>query len=147
MSYTYTLQTLLEAELVEQEPGRGKYRRRRERQPLVGMLAHLDASTHEWLAGLGMRDLVIALDDADGQILYSAFFAEEGTASTFVALGAALREHGRFWSCIPTAAANSAALSRRVRIRPKSKTARSVRCCAPWNSPYPRSLSPGARTQ
>jgi hypothetical protein len=63
------LQTLQEVELVEKELGRGKYRRRRERRPLVGMLLHLDASTHEWLAGLGMRDLVIALDDADGRIL------------------------------------------------------------------------------
>ena len=38
---------------------------------MVGMLVHLDASTHEWIAGLPMQDLVVALDDADGRILYA----------------------------------------------------------------------------
>ena len=53
---------------------------------MVGMLVHLDASTHEWIAGLPMQDLVIALDDADGRILYGLFFAQEGVASTFAVL-------------------------------------------------------------
>jgi transposase len=96
LSYTFTLQTLQEAELVEKEPGRGKYRRRRERRPLVGMLVHLDGSTHEWIAGLPMHDLVFALDDADGKGLYGEFFEQEGTASTFAALGAVLHDYGRF---------------------------------------------------
>ncbi len=60
------------------------------------MLVHLDASTHEWIAGLPMQDLVVALDDADGRILYAQFFAQEGTASTFAALEAVLRKFGRF---------------------------------------------------
>jgi hypothetical protein len=47
---------------------------------------HLDASTHEWIAGLPMQDLVVALDDADGRILYARFFPQEGTSSTFAAL-------------------------------------------------------------
>ena len=51
-----------------------------------GMLVHLDASTHEWIAGLPMQDLVVALDDADGRILYAQFVAQEGTLSTFQAL-------------------------------------------------------------
>jgi hypothetical protein len=87
---------LQEAGVVEKEPARGKYRRRRERRPMVGMLVHLDASTHEWIAGLPMQDLVIALDDADGRILYGRFFAQEGTASTFAALESVLRNFGRF---------------------------------------------------
>ena len=94
-SYTYTLQTLQEAEVVEKEPRRGKYRHRREREPLVGMLVHLDASTHQWLAGPVMHDLVIALDDAAGQILFGEFFEQEGTASSFAALSGVLRDHGR----------------------------------------------------
>jgi hypothetical protein len=60
------------------------------------MLVHLDASTHQWLAGLPMQDLVVALDDADGRILYARFFPQEGTASTFAALEAVVRHHGRF---------------------------------------------------
>jgi hypothetical protein len=81
--------------VVEREPGRGKYRRRRERRPMVGMLVHLDASTHQWIAGLPMQDLVVALD-ADGRILYARFFPQEGTASTFAALEGVLRRYGRF---------------------------------------------------
>ena len=30
-----------------------------------------------------MQDLVVALDDADGRILYAQFVPQEGTASTF----------------------------------------------------------------
>src|SRR5947209_1461457 len=60
------------------------------------MLVHLDASTHEWIAGLPMQDLVVALDDADGRILYARFFPQEGTASTFAALESVVRNYGRF---------------------------------------------------
>ena len=82
--------------MVEKEPARGKYRRQRERRPMVGMLVHMDASTHEWIADLPMQDLVIALDAADGRILYGRFFPQEGVASTFAALDAVLRRYGRF---------------------------------------------------
>src|SRR5439155_17012252 len=60
------------------------------------MLVHLDASTHAWLAGLPPQDLVVALDDADGRILYARFWPQEGTASTFAALEHVLRYQGRF---------------------------------------------------
>jgi hypothetical protein len=63
---------------------------------MVGMLVHLDASTHEWIVGLPRQDLVVALDDADGRILYGRFFAQEGTTSTFAALDGVLRRYGRF---------------------------------------------------
>ena len=96
VSYTYVRQVLQEAGIVQKEPGRGRYRRRRERRPLVGMLVHLDASTHEWIAGQPMQDLMVALDDADGRILYAEFVAQEGTLSTFQALISIVREHGRF---------------------------------------------------
>jgi len=43
-----------------------------------------------------MQDLVVALDDADGRILYARFFAQEGTASTFAALESVVRNYGRF---------------------------------------------------
>jgi transposase len=96
VSYNWLRLMLQEAEIVEREPARGQYRRRRERRPMVGMLVHLDASTHQWIAGLAMQDLVIALDDADGRILYGRFFQQEGTASTFAALEGVLRRYGRF---------------------------------------------------
>src|SRR6516164_2595501 len=96
VSYNWLRLMLQEAGVVEKEPARGKYRRWRERRPTVGMLVHLDASTHEWIVGLPMQDLVIARDDADGRILYGRFFAQEGTASTFAALDGVLRRYGRF---------------------------------------------------
>src|SRR5437667_37506 len=96
LSYTWTRLILQEAGLVAKAPSRGKYRRKRERRPLVGMLVHLDASTHAWLAGLPPQDLVVALDDADGRILYARFWPQEGTASTFAALEHVLRHQGRF---------------------------------------------------
>src|SRR5215472_11669899 len=96
VSYNWLRLMLQEAGVVEKEPARGKYRRGRERRPMVGMLVHLDASTHEWVVGLPRQDLVVALDDADGRILYGRFFAQEGTASTFAALEGVLRRYGRF---------------------------------------------------
>jgi len=83
VSYNWLRLMLQEAGVVQKEPARGKYRRQRERRPMVGMLVHLDASTHEWIAGLPRQDLVVALDDADGRILYARFFPQEGTASTW----------------------------------------------------------------
>jgi transposase len=96
LSYTLLRNVLQEAGLVQKAPGRGQYRRKRERRPMTGMLVHLDGSTHEWLPGLPMQDLIVALDDADGRILYARFVEQEGTASTFEALRAVLTRFGRF---------------------------------------------------
>src|SRR5215831_16194329 len=96
VSYNWLRLMLQEAGVVEKQPARGQYRRRRERRPLVGMLVHLDASTHEWIPGWPMQDLVVALDDADSRMLYARFFAQEGTASSFAALESVVRRHGRF---------------------------------------------------
>jgi transposase len=96
VSYTATKLVLQAAGLSEKAPGRGKYRRKRERRPLVGMMVHLDASTHEWIAGLPRHDLVLALDDADSRILFARFVEQEGTVSTLEALSSILRRYGRF---------------------------------------------------
>jgi len=96
VSYTWTLKALQAAGLAEPSAGRGQYRRKRERRPLVGMLLHLDASTHQWLVDQPMWDLNVLLDDADGRILDARFVPQEGTASTFAALHAVLARHGRF---------------------------------------------------
>jgi hypothetical protein len=96
LSYTMTRTVLQARGLAETAPGRGQYRRKRERRPIVGMLVHLDASTHAWLSGVPMQDLVVALDDADGRLLYARFVPQEGTASTFAALHHVLVRYGRF---------------------------------------------------
>lgn len=96
LSYTWTLGILQAAGLAEKLAARGTYRRRRERRPMLGMLLHLDASTHTWVADLPMSDLNVAMDDADGSILHWEFVPQEGTMSTLSALRAVLQEHGRF---------------------------------------------------
>jgi len=96
ISYTWTRVVLQDAGIVEKAPGRGKYRRHRERRPMRGMLLHIDASTHTWIPGLPQWDLNVVLDDADGQILYARFFEEEGLVSTFDALKHVLQRWGRF---------------------------------------------------
>lgn len=96
LSYTWTRLVLQAAGLAPKAPARGQYRRQRERRPVVGTLIHLDASTHTWLPGLPQQDLVVALDAADGRILYARLWPQEGTASTFAALEHVLRVYGRF---------------------------------------------------
>jgi hypothetical protein len=96
LSYTWTRLVLQEAGLAEKAPGRGKYRRQRDRRPMVGMMLHIDGSTHEWIPGLSKWDLIIAMDDADGRIVYGRFEREEGTLSTLRALEHILSKYGRF---------------------------------------------------
>ncbi len=96
VSYTWTLMVLQARGLVNKAPSRGKYRRKRERRPMVGMLIHQDASTHEWIKGLPMADLVVTLDDADGRILHAQFVEQEGTMSSLQGIAAVLRRNGRF---------------------------------------------------
>ena len=96
ISYTWAKLALQAAGLAEKSPGRGKYRRRRERRPLRGMMLHLDGSTHEWLVGEPMQDLIVLQDDADSRIHYAQFVAQEGTQSTFAAVKHVLERAGRF---------------------------------------------------
>ena len=96
VSYTFTRELLQLRGLAQKLTARGKYRRKRERRPLIGMLVHNDASTHEWIVGLPKQDLVVSLDDADGKMLFARFFEQEGTHSTLVSLEHVLRVHGRF---------------------------------------------------
>jgi transposase len=96
IGYTWAKLVLQAAGLAEKSRGRGKYRRRRERRPMRGMMLHLDASTHRWIEDQPMWDLVVMLEDADGAILYARFVPQEGTMSTMEALRSVLKEHGRF---------------------------------------------------
>jgi hypothetical protein len=96
ISYTWAKLALQAAGLAEKSPARGKYRRRRERRPLRGMMLHLDGSTHEWLANEPMQDLIVLQDDADSRIHYARFVPQEGTLSTFAALKHVLTHAGRF---------------------------------------------------
>jgi len=96
-SYTWVKNKLQESGLVKKAPGRGKHRRRRERAPLIGMMLHQDASTHQWVRGRTW-DLVVTMDDATNEH-YSMFFVEqEGTASSFQGVKEVIEQHGLFCS-------------------------------------------------
>lgn len=97
ISYSSVRRILQRGKLVEKAERRGRYRRRRARQPMVGMRVHLDGSTHAWFGeDHPMVDLIVAMDDADGRILSARFVEQEGTLSTFSALFDVLSRHGRF---------------------------------------------------
>ena len=96
LSYSKCLAVLQGAGLAEKAPRRGQYRRKRERRPMRGMMLHLDASTHVWIADQPQCDLVAMLDDADGKLLYARLVDQEGTRSTLAALHHVLARYGRF---------------------------------------------------
>jgi hypothetical protein len=58
------------------------------------MMLHQDGSRHEWLAAHPAMDLIVTMDDATNEIYSGFLVAEEGTASTFRALGEVFGAHG-----------------------------------------------------
>jgi transposase len=73
-----------------------QHRSRRERYPQAGMLAQIDASSHEWLEGRGPRlTLFAAIDDATGELLALLFRAEEDAQGYFLLVQQIVARHGR----------------------------------------------------
>jgi len=94
-SYTWVKNRLQEAGVVVRAKARGKHRKKRDREPLPGMMVHQDASSHEWVTGQRW-DLVVTMDDATGEHLSMFFCDEEGTASSFHGIGQTIACHGLF---------------------------------------------------
>lgn len=93
-SYSWIKSTLQGAGRVARAKRRSAHRRRR---PMTGMMLHQDGSRHQWVAGQWW-DLIVTLDDADSTIHSAFFVAEEGTMSSFRALGEAIERVGLFGS-------------------------------------------------
>lgn len=96
LGYTVTRLALQAGGLVKRAVRRGAHRRKRPRRPLPGMLLHQDAARHAWLAGRPALDLVVTLDDATSAIYSALLVEEEGTASSFRALGEVIADKGLF---------------------------------------------------
>jgi transposase len=95
--YTWVKNQLQEAGLVNKAKKRGAHRRKREREPMTGMMLHQDGSTHAWIPS-HYWDLIVTMDDADSKI-YSAFFVEEeGTFSSFQGIKEVIEKQGLFCS-------------------------------------------------
>ena len=84
---------------MQRQSKKAKHRKRRERRPLVGMLLHLDGSTHHWLGeNFPKWDLLAILDDATGEV-YDAFFVpEEDTRSVLKIIRSVVENQGVFCS-------------------------------------------------
>jgi len=96
-SYTWVKNRLQEKGLVKRGRLKGAHRKRRDPAPIVGLMVHQDASTHEWVPGQSW-DLVVTMDDATNEI-YSAFFVEEeGTWSSLRGVSETIKKHGIFSS-------------------------------------------------
>jgi hypothetical protein len=100
VSYSWTKSLLHATGYVRRNCQRGKYRRKRDRKPMVGMLVHFDGSKHRWFR-LGqeeraMQDLLVLLDDATGQILAARFVPEESTRTTLALLYELVKNRGTF---------------------------------------------------
>src|SRR6266699_994407 len=98
LGYTVTKLALHAAGLVRKAAKRSAPRKKRPRRPLPGMLLHQDGSRHSWIEGLPAMDLIVTMDDATSEIYSMLLVEEEGTASTFQALGEVIGEHGLFCS-------------------------------------------------
>jgi transposase len=96
LSYTFVQKALQGAGLVARGRKRRKHRRRRERRPLPGMLLFQDGSRHAWLEGQPELDLIVTMDDATSELYSMLFFAEEGTASSFLGLHETIARKGLF---------------------------------------------------
>ena len=96
LSYTGVKDALQGAGLVKPRRKRGKYRKRRPRRPLPGMMLHIDASQHRWFCDDRWYDLLVIMDDATSEIYYAQLVEEESTRTVMVALREVIEQKGVF---------------------------------------------------
>ena len=96
LSYTWVKNALQGAGLVKPRRKRGKYRKRRARRPLPGMLLHIDASQHRWFADERWYDLLVIMDDASSEIYYAQLVEEESTRTVMTGLRTVIEQEGVF---------------------------------------------------
>lgn len=102
ISYKYTwVKNLLQgAGFVEVCRRKSQHRKRRERKPLVGMMLHIDGSTHPWIPALGnqKQDLILVADDANTDVYYAKLVPQENTRECMLALCHVVLTKGVFCS-------------------------------------------------
>lgn len=100
LSYTWVKTALQTAGLVPKKRKRGPHREQRPRRPMVGMMLHVDGSTHGWLPGRAgeKQDMLVVMDDADNDIYDLFLVEEEGTVPVMESLRRVVEEKGVFCS-------------------------------------------------
>ena len=96
LSYTWVKDALQGAGLVKPRRKRGKYRKRRPRRPLPGMMLHIDGSRHRWFCDDRWYDLLVVMDDATNEIYYAQLVEEESTRTVLAALRQVIEQNGVF---------------------------------------------------
>lgn len=75
---------------------RAKYRQRRIRRPMIGVLIQLDGSPHDWFEGRGPKcTLLVFIDDATSQLLWLEFVPSESMEAVVAATKNYIKLHGR----------------------------------------------------
>jgi transposase len=98
LSYTWVKLALQGAGLVKKDRKRGVHRKRRERQPLPGMMLHIDGSEHRWFQDERWYDLIVVMDDATSEIYYAQLVEEESTRTVMAAIREVVERKGVFCS-------------------------------------------------
>ncbi len=96
ISYSWVKTALQEAGLVAKETQREAHRKRRPRRPLPGMLLFQDGSTHEWIPGQPLLDLVVLLDDATAEVYEADLVPQEDTLTCLAQIKAVVDKKGVF---------------------------------------------------
>jgi hypothetical protein len=75
---------------------RAKYRHRRVRRSMIGVLIQLDGSPHDWFEGRGPKcTLLVFIDDATSQLLWLEFVPSESMEAVVAATKNYIKLHGR----------------------------------------------------
>jgi transposase len=85
LSYNWIRLALQGAGLAEARHRHDPHRKRRARKPLVGMMLHMDGSTHDWFGNDTEYDMVTISDDANNQ-LYGIEMVDEEDSLTCMRL-------------------------------------------------------------
>ena len=106
--YTFVKKLLQTAGEIDKTRTRDKHRIRRPRKPLVGMMLHLDGSSHEWIPDLPgvFYDLLVLLDDATNRIYEMVLVDEEDTLQCMTLLMDCVAKRGIFCSLYSDRAAH-----------------------------------------
>jgi transposase len=98
--YTFVKTLLQTAGLIDKTRKRNKHRIRRPRKPLIGMMLHLDGSSHEWIPDLPgvFYDLLVLMDDATNRIHEMVLVDEEDTLQCMILLRDCVAKRGIFCS-------------------------------------------------
>jgi len=98
ISYNWLRLALQGAGFMQAKPRGSIHRLRRQRKPIIGMMLHMDGSTHDWLGTGKQVDLIAISDDANNEVYGIALVDEEDSASCMEMVRTVVEKKGVFCS-------------------------------------------------